>query len=166
VPDPANQTGHDRAVTVRQARDADVADVQRLVDVAFTPYIPRIGERPRPMDNDYARLVSEGRCWVAVAAGRIVGMAQLAVAADHVEVETLAVAPGARGTGIGSRLLDLAEEQARANSLPEVRLCTNQAMTENLAYYPRRGFRETHRDTQHGFHRVFYSRPVARPSAG
>ncbi|GIE28601.1 acetyltransferase [Actinoplanes italicus] len=151
------------AVVVRPARNADVAGVQRLVDVAFTPYIPRIGERPMPMNNDYARLVGEGRCWVAVAAGRVVGMAQLLVAADHVEVETLAVAPDARGAGVGGRLLELAEEQARANRLTEVRLCTNEAMTENLAYYPRRGFRETHRDTQHGFHRVFYTKPVAPP---
>jgi N-acetylglutamate synthase-like GNAT family acetyltransferase len=153
------------AVTLRQARTADVADVQRLVDVAFTPYIPRIGERPMPMDNDYARLVADGRCWVAVDAGRIVGMAQLSVAADHVEVETLAVAPGARGAGVGRRLLELAEAQARANGLPEVRLCTNEAMTENLTYYSRRGFRETHRDTRHGFHRVFFAKPVAASPA-
>jgi N-acetylglutamate synthase-like GNAT family acetyltransferase len=158
--DPTGEAGPDRAVTVRPARAADVADVQRLVDVAFTPYIPRIGERPMPMDNDYPRLVDEGHCWVAVHAGRIVGMAQLSVATDHVEVETLAVAPDARGAGIGRTLLELAEEQAREHGLPEVRLCTNQAMTENLAYYPRRGFRETHRDTQHGFHRVFFAKPV------
>ena len=39
---------------------------------------------------------------------------------------------------MGSRLLRLAEEQAHARGLPEVRLYTNEAMTENLDYYPRR----------------------------
>jgi hypothetical protein len=42
--------------------------------------------------------------------------------------------------------------------LPEVRLYTNEAMTENLDYYPRRGYRETHRATQNGYRRVFFSK--------
>jgi hypothetical protein len=40
------------------------------------------------------------------------------------------------------------------------RLYTNAAMTENLAYYPRRGYIETHRAAQDGFHRVFFRKPV------
>ena len=31
-------------------------------------------------------------------------------------------------------------------------------MTENLAYYPRRGYRETHRSTQDSYHRVFFTK--------
>jgi hypothetical protein len=50
----------------------------------------------------------------------------------------------------------LAEERARSLRLPEVRLYTNEAMTENLAYYPRHGYTETHRGQQDGFHRVFF----------
>jgi hypothetical protein len=42
--------------------------------------------------------------------------------------------------------------------LPEIRLYTNEAMTENLGYYPRRGYRETHRATQNGYRRVFFSK--------
>ena len=34
------------------------------------------------------------------------------------------------------------------------------AMIENLAYYPRRGYIETHRADQDGFHRVFFRKPV------
>jgi hypothetical protein len=37
-----------------------------------------------------------------------------------------------------------------------MRLYTNAAMTENLAYYSRRGYTETHRAHQDGFHRVFF----------
>ncbi|MGK5682514.1 GNAT family N-acetyltransferase [Actinoplanes sp. URMC 104] len=150
---------------IRPARGPEDTDrVRRLVDDAFTPYIPRIGSRPMPMETDFDAVVAEGRCWVAVHAGRIVGMVQLAVAADHVEVETLAVDSDVRGAGVGGRLLAFAEQRARELGLPEVRLCTNRAMTENLAYYPRRGYRETHRETQHGFHRVFFAKPVGRPS--
>lgn len=35
---------------------------------------------------------------------------------------------------------------------------TNEAMAENLAYYPRHGFAETHRATDHGYRRVFFTK--------
>jgi hypothetical protein len=38
-------------------------------------------------------------------------------------------------------------------------------MFENLAFYPRRGFRETGRRTEDGFTRVFFSRPVSESEA-
>ncbi len=50
---------------------------------------------------------------------------------------------------------------ARSRGLPEVRLYTNEVMTGNLAYYPRQGYVETHRDTVNGFHRVFFTKVLA-----
>jgi hypothetical protein len=52
------------------------------------------------------------------------------------------VLPAAQGQGIGARLLALAEDHARALDVPEIRLFTNAAMTENLAYYWRHGYTE------------------------
>ncbi len=46
----------------------------------------------------------------------------------------------------------------------EVRLYTNEAMAENLTYYPRHGYRETHRATQDGYRRVFFTKAVERGS--
>ena len=37
---------------------------------------------------------------------------------------------------------------------------TNEAMTENLAYYARHGYVETHRAEQDGFQRVFFRKPI------
>ncbi len=34
-------------------------------------------------------------------------------------------------------------------------------MTENLAYYLRRGYTETHRSDQDGFHRVFFRKTLS-----
>ena len=42
----------------------------------------------------------------------------------------------------------------------EIRLYTNEVMTENLSYYPNQGFTETHRAMDAGYHRVYFSRPV------
>ena len=52
------------------------------------------------------------------------------------------------------------EASARRQQLQELRLYTNVAMTENLTYYPRIGFEETHRNHQDGYERVFYRRSV------
>jgi hypothetical protein len=55
----------------------------------------------------------------------------------------------------------LAEDRARSLGLGEIRLHTDEAMTENLSYYPRRGYAETHRAGQDGFRRVFFRKPVS-----
>ncbi|MBL7257925.1 GNAT family N-acetyltransferase [Paractinoplanes lichenicola] len=147
------------SVELRLASGAqDASLVRDLVDRAFTVYIARIGMKPRPMNADYDAIVAAGRCWVAVDAGEIVGMIHLETEAGHVEVETIAVSPAAQGRGVGVLLLALAESRARELGRPEVRLCTNVAMVENIAYYPRRGYVETHRSTEEGFDRVFFSK--------
>ena len=46
----------------------------------------------------------------------------------------------------------------------EVRLYTNEAMTENLSFYPRHGYHETGRAVQEGFRRVFFSKTVGNDS--
>ncbi|GAB2571312.1 acetyltransferase [Paractinoplanes abujensis] len=136
----------------------DASLVRDLVDHAFTPYIARIGMKPRPMTADYDAIVAAGRCWVAVDADTIVGMIHLETQSDHLEVETIAVSPAAQGRGVGARLLAFADQRARELGLPEVRLCTNVAMVENIAYYPRRGYVETHRQREDGFSRVFFTK--------
>jgi predicted N-acetyltransferase YhbS len=79
----------------------------------------------------------------------------------HLLLENLAVRPSRQGGGAGSRLLALAEDEARRLRLAEIRLYTNEAMTENLAYYPRRGYAKTHRAEQDGFRRVFFRKHIA-----
>ncbi|GAA3349429.1 GNAT family N-acetyltransferase [Amorphoplanes nipponensis] len=147
-------------MTLRPAVAADVESIRQLVQRAFLPYVARIGREPAPMTVDYHLVVAQRRCWVVEDDGRISGMVQIARRAGHLEVETIAVAPDAQGRGIGARLLGFAEEQARAAGLPQIRLYTNEAMTENLAYYPRRGFQEVGRAEQDGYRRVFFARAV------
>lgn len=134
--------------------------MQRLVDAAFTPYVERIGRPPGPMTADYARALGDSRIWVIDGDGRLDAMMVLAEHADHLAIDVIAVDPAAQGRGVGSALLDRAEAAARELGLPELRLHTNEAMTENLRYYPRRGFEETGRRTEDGFRRVYYRKDV------
>lgn len=146
------------ALTLRPAAPADVERMHQLAQAAYRPYVGPIGRPPAPMTADYARIVSSGTAWVAEQHGRLVGFLVLQPRPDHLLLENVAVDPNRRRTGVGSRLLALAEDQARLLGLPEVRLFTNAAMTENLAYYPRRGYRQTHRADQDGYRRVFFSK--------
>ena len=130
-----------------------------VVLAAFEVYVERLGGvQPWPMSLDYAEIIADGQTWVADDAGEVVGVLVLEDRADHLLLEVLAVAPGQQGSGIGHGLMALADEQAADRGFDEVRLFTNALMTENLAYYPRHGYVETHRDEVNGFHRVFFAK--------
>lgn len=115
---------------------------------------------PAPMTADYSAAVQSGQAWVAEADGQVLGLLVLVVNQGYLLIENIAVLPSAQRRGIGARLLMLAEDEARANGLGEIRLYTNEGMTENLAYYPRHGYRETRRAEEHGFRRVFFSKTL------
>jgi ribosomal protein S18 acetylase RimI-like enzyme len=111
---------------------------------------------PAPMTADYTAAARCGQVWVAA----VVGFVILVSRPGYLLLENVAVLPAAQGRGVGARLLALAEDRARALHLPEIRLYTNAAMTENLAYYPRHGYTETHQAQQVGFDRVFFRKRV------
>jgi GNAT superfamily N-acetyltransferase len=150
-------------ITIRLAARPDTGAVHAVTAAAYGHYIERIGRPPAPKTPQYPRALTSGHVWVADPAGGVVGVAVLIDEGDHLLLENIAVLPAAQGTGIGARLLALTEEQARRLGHGEVRLYTNEAMTENQAYYPRHGYTETHRAGEGGFRRVFYRK---RLSAG
>jgi N-acetylglutamate synthase-like GNAT family acetyltransferase len=148
------------SAVVRTAIAADVADIERLISEAYTPYVARIGREPAPMSVDYRTLVTAtDQTWVLVDDSELMGVLVTIPQSDHLLIENVAIAPSAQGRGHGRTLLAYAERQARELGLPEIRLYTNAAMTENLTFYPRMGYRETERRAQDGFDRVFFVMP-------
>jgi ribosomal protein S18 acetylase RimI-like enzyme len=148
------------AVSVRRATPADVPALYVVANEAYLLYVPRIGRMPAPMTADYSAAVQSGQAWVAEVDGQVLGLLVLVVCQGYLLIENIAVLPSAQRRGIGGRLLMLAEDEARANGLGEIRLYTNEGMTENLAYYPRHGYRETRRAEEQGFRRVFFSKTL------
>lgn len=144
------------SVELRRAEPGDVPELRDIAAAAYALYTPRIGRPPAPVTADYAGAVGRGEVWVAAGGRQIIGLLVLIERPDHLLLENVAVRPSAQGLGIGSRLLELAEREAARLGLTEIRLYTNAAMTENLAYYPRHGYDETHRAEQDGFQRVFF----------
>jgi ribosomal protein S18 acetylase RimI-like enzyme len=147
-------------IPTRRAGPADVGAIAALVERSYQHYVPRIGLRPAPMDADYAEAVRTKVVWLAERNDALAGALVLEHAGDHLLVENLAVSPDCQGLGIGSRLLALAEQEARAGGLPEVRLFTHELMTENLRFYGLRGYVETERRQENGFSRVFFTKPI------
>lgn len=147
--------------TIRAARAGDVAAVQQLVQDAYAKYRSRIDVTPAPLSADYAALVAAGAVYVAELDGAVAGVLVLEAHPDHLLIENVAVTPNAQGRGVGAALLELAEQQAAAHGLTELRLYTHERMTENLAYYPRRGYVETHRTDDGTFHRVHFAKRLS-----
>jgi GNAT superfamily N-acetyltransferase len=147
-------------IAIRLAAEADAPVLARIAVAAYQHYVPRIGRPPAPMTADYPAAVRRGQAWVAAVDGEVAGFIILIPQLGYLLLENVAVLPAAQGRGIGARLLALAEDRARALHVPEIRLYTNAAMTENLAYYPRHGYTQTHRAQQGGFCRVFFRKRV------
>jgi N-acetylglutamate synthase-like GNAT family acetyltransferase len=147
--------------TLRRATGEDVIRITELAASAFTKYVDRIGRAPAPMNADYAKLLGTARIWVIVEDdGKLVGLLVTQARSDHLLLDTIAVEPAAQGAGHGRRLLERADQDAHEQGLDEIRLCTNEAMTENLAFYPCQGYRETRRAVEDGYRRVFFAKTL------
>jgi ribosomal protein S18 acetylase RimI-like enzyme len=131
-----------------------------LAREAYSHYTARIGREPEPIGADYDAAIRTGLVWVAIDQAVVVGMIVLKDLGDHLLLENVAVFPRAQGRGIGSELLRTAEVIATARGLRQIRLYTNEAMTENIGFYRRHGYVETHRGVQDGYRRVFFAKAV------
>ncbi len=145
---------------IRQARPEEAPLLRALVERAYGPWVPVVGRRPLPMDDDYGARVAAGEAWVLEEAGAVRGVVVLEEHADYLLLDNVAVEPARRGKGDGRALLDFAEAEARRRGLPEIRLYTNELMERNIALYAARGYAETERRREKGFRRVFMAKRV------
>lgn len=146
---------------IRQALDGDEAEVRRVIDAAYLPYVERIGVRPGPLDDDYADLIRRGQVWLLSDEQRTCSVLVLCPEPGAMLLSNVAVDPACQGRGLGRALIDFAEARAREAGFSLIRLYTNAAMTGNVQLYQRLGYRETHRGTEHGFNRVFMEKVLA-----
>ncbi|MGK6314480.1 GNAT family N-acetyltransferase [Neorhizobium sp. DT-125] len=86
--------------------------------------------------------------------GRLVGCIFLKPEPGSLYLGKLAIAPAHQGKGIGRRLLAVAEDAAKENGLPALRLETRIELAGNHATFARWGFTKTAENSHPGFTRV------------
>ena len=146
---------------IRQAVAGDEAEIRACAEQAYARYVPLIGRKPAPMSADYAAQIAAGDVHVAVGDDdRVLGFIVFHAEEGHVVLENVAVLPAAAGCGTGKALIRFCEDSARRRGFSEVRLYTNEKMTENLSIYPRLGYAEVGLGTEDGFDRVYFSKTL------
>ena len=149
-----------RDTIIRSATLEDVPGITACVCEAYVHYIERIGKRPGPMLEDFQETVRAAQVHVAQARGQIVGVAVLMLTDEGFYLDNVAVRPSAKGTGVGRKLLELAEAEARRQGHNSIYLATHELMHENRALYARIGYEEYDRRVVNGYPRVFLRKPL------
>lgn len=146
---------------IRPAKAADAPAVAALTDAAYAHYVPRIGRKPMPMLDDHAARIERGEVHVLEQGDEILGLISLIEEPGSLLIFSVAIAPHARGRGLGRQLIGFAETEARRLGISSVQLYTNVKMVENQAIYRHLGFVETRRATGDGLRRVFMEKRLA-----
>jgi ribosomal protein S18 acetylase RimI-like enzyme len=132
---------------LRRAVAGDADAVRALTRDAYAKWVPMIGREPLPMTADYEAAVRDHIVDLLYIDDRLTALIEMKPEADHLLIINVAVSPACQGRGYGRALLQHAEELARTLRLPEIRLYTNGAFTDNVSLYRRVGYqldREEH----------------------
>lgn len=150
---------------LRPATPDDAGRLAAVARAAYERYLARMDVAPAPVLADYDALVRTAQVTVAEVDGQVVGFVATRDQGPRTLLENVAVLPARHGQGIGRLLVDRAEREARRRGSTAIVLYTNEAMTENLALYPRLGYVETGRRQEGPYRRVhFEKRLPAEPS--
>lgn len=141
--------------TIRRAEASDAAAMKACVESAYRHYISRIGKPPGPMVDDYPTVVKRHQAFVAESGGQVVGVLVLILKDKGMLLDNVAVRPEFQGSGLGRKLMELAESEARRQGFAQLDLYTHELMTENIDMYKRLGYMETERRTESGYPRVY-----------
>ena len=141
--------------SLRPARADDASSVAACVSAAYRHYVARIGMQPGPMTEDYQEVIRDFQVTVAENGDHIVAVLVLALADEGFLLENVAIVPEHRGRGLGKRLMELAELEARRQNFDSIYLYTHELMTEDQEIYRHLGYIEYARRTESGLHRVY-----------
>jgi ribosomal protein S18 acetylase RimI-like enzyme len=150
-PTPATPSASEPAgYELRLVRDEELVAVGRLTTDAYVgDGFVRAADRYVTVLTDTARRAREAEVWVAVDGDEVLGSVTFAVPGspfreiardDEGEFRMLAVAPAARGRGVGQALVELCLSRARELGYAGVRMSTMDRMTAAHRVYERLGF--------------------------
>jgi GNAT superfamily N-acetyltransferase len=125
-----------------QATDADA--LAACIDAAYAQYVGRISDMPSVSDG-CAEDIASNQVWVAVQDDQIVAGLVLVVGDGVMKLANLAVHPDHGGKGLGRKLIELSECEAKRQGFSEMRLNTHVDMPKNVRRYQHLGWTEVSR---------------------
>lgn len=135
------------AFTVRRATADDASPIASVLREAFVPYEPQYTAdsfaATVPESNVIRARWHEGPVWVALRGEAIVGTVAAVLKDDGAYVRSMAIAPDARGHGLGAQLLELVEGFARRHGMTRLFLSTTPFLDDAIRLYERHGLRRT-----------------------
>ena len=112
-----------------------------------------------PSEKVVKAYIKRGQCYIAEAAGRIIGVyVLLPTRPETAELVNLAVKEDLQGNGIGKTLIRHAIRTAKAQGFKTVEIGTGNSSISQLALYQKCGFRITGVDRD--FFKRHYSEPI------
>ncbi|MBW4707172.1 GNAT family N-acetyltransferase [Roseobacter sp. YSTF-M11] len=124
---------------------ADAGPLAACIDQAYAHYeetIPDLPDVSAGIEED----ISRNSVWVATKSGLVVGGAIVIVQNPDAVLTNIAVAPVARGTGLGRALMARVEDDCRRLGVHRLTLSTHVLMPRNIALYQHLGWQESGRD--------------------
>jgi GNAT superfamily N-acetyltransferase len=128
-------------ITTRWAESADAENIARLVNSAFRPERFFI-DADRTNPEKVRALFDKGKFLVAEEAGVLIACVYVELRGERGYFGLLAVDPGKQRAGLGSRLIDAAEEYCRGAGCRFMDLTTVNLRKELPGYYRHRGYVE------------------------
>ncbi len=141
--------------TIRKAELPDAEGIKACVDAAYQHYIPRMGQAPGPMLDDYSPVISRHQAFVVVKGGQIIGVLVLVSNEQMMLLDNVAVHPDRQGQGLGRQLMAFAENESSKQGYSRLELYTHESMTENIGLYESLRYVETDRRIESGYRRVY-----------
>ena len=126
---------------MRNAESADAEGIARLVNAAFRPERFFV-DADRTSPDKVRALLEKGKFLLAEDAGVLVACVYVELRGERGYFGLLAVDPARQRTGMGSRMVDAAEDYCRAAGCRFMDLTTVNLRKELPGYYRRRGYVE------------------------
>jgi len=98
------------------------------------------------MDVDYEKEIASFAVWVAESYKEIIGGLVLVFEDDYATIANVAVHPDFQRNGLGQRLMNFAESEAKRRGYLEILLATHTVLAENVSFYLHLGWSEIVRD--------------------
>ncbi|GAB5436915.1 MAG: hypothetical protein FalmKO_20400 [Falsiruegeria mediterranea] len=128
-------------IMLRPAKPEDVAAIESCLTAAYATARAELSDLP-DVTGGIASDVADNLVFAAEQGTALVGVIVLVERGDVLLIANLGVDPSHGGQGIGGRLLDLAEDEARKLDCRELQLRTHAGLTATRSMYLHLGWTE------------------------